>query len=57
MLLVVYLFIIKRKMDAVRNNDALDEALRMLAGSIGKISQANAGNRAKDDKFRALGKF
>ena len=53
--LVVWMF---RKMVAGRNDDAIAEALRMLAGSIGQIPQVNAGNRnGDDDEFRALGKF
>ncbi|XP_058745937.1 uncharacterized protein LOC131618796 [Vicia villosa] len=43
---------------AGRNDDAIAEALRMSAGSIGQIPQANAGNRnGDDDEYRALGKF
>ncbi|XP_058758173.1 uncharacterized protein LOC131631395 [Vicia villosa] len=45
-------------MVAGRNDDAIAEALRMLAGSIGQIPQANAGNRnGDDDEYRALGRF
>ncbi|XP_058766068.1 uncharacterized protein LOC131639602 [Vicia villosa] len=41
-----------------RNDDAIVDALRMLARSLGEIPQANAGNRnGDDDEYRALGKF
>ena len=46
-----------RKMVAGRNNDAIAEALRMLAGSIGQIPQVNASHREEVDEFRALEKF
>lgn len=52
-------------MVAGRNDDAIVEALRMLAESMGQIHQANAhqananaGNqKGDDDEFRALGRF
>jgi hypothetical protein len=52
-------------MVAGRNDDAIAEALRMLAESMGQIHQANAhqananaGNqKGDDDEFRALGRF
>ena len=45
-------------MVAGRNDDAIAEALRMLAEFIGQIPEANAGNRnGDDDEFRALGRF
>ncbi|XP_058765344.1 uncharacterized protein LOC131638813 [Vicia villosa] len=41
-----------------RNDDAIVDALRMLAGSLGQIPHVNVGNRnGDDDEFRALGKF
>ncbi|XP_058741141.1 uncharacterized protein LOC131613493 [Vicia villosa] len=39
-----------------RNGDAIAEALAMFVGAIGKVSQANAGNR-EENEFRALGYF
>ncbi|XP_058758564.1 uncharacterized protein LOC131631811 [Vicia villosa] len=36
-------------MVAGRNDDAIVDALRMLAGSLGQVPQANAGNRNGDD--------
>ncbi|XP_058732659.1 uncharacterized protein LOC131604216 [Vicia villosa] len=45
-------------MVAGRNDDAIADALRMLAGSFGQIPHANAGNRnGDDDEYRALRKF
>ena len=38
-----------RTMVAGRNDDAIAEELRMLAGSLGQIPQVNAGNRNGDD--------
>ncbi|XP_058726608.1 uncharacterized protein LOC131597968 [Vicia villosa] len=43
-------------MVAGRNNDAIVEALTMLAGAIGQVPQANAGN-GEEIEFRALGDF
>ncbi|XP_058760911.1 uncharacterized protein LOC131634282 [Vicia villosa] len=45
-------------MVAGRNDDAIAEALAMLAGAIGQIPPANAGNRNRDDdEYRALRRF
>ena len=46
-----------RKMVAGRNDDATSDALILLVGSLGQIPQANAGHRAEEDEFYALGKF
>ena len=56
-ILFVWLFGCVRTMVAGRNDDAIAEALRMLAGSIGQIPQVNAGHREEVDEFRALEKF
>ncbi|XP_058746100.1 uncharacterized protein LOC131618968 [Vicia villosa] len=43
-------------MVAGRNDNAIADALRMLAGSLGQIPQVNAGNRnGDDDEYRTLG--
>ncbi|XP_058733083.1 uncharacterized protein LOC131604673 [Vicia villosa] len=47
-----------RKMVTGRNNDAIADVLRMLAGSLGQIPQVNVGNRnGVNDECLALGKF
>ena len=40
-------------MVAGRNDDAIAEALRMLAGSIGQIPQVNASHREEVDEYAA----
>jgi hypothetical protein len=39
-----------------RNDEAITEALAMLAGAIGQVPQGNAGVQDQDE-FHALGKF
>ncbi|XP_058756724.1 uncharacterized protein LOC131629935 [Vicia villosa] len=43
-------------MGAGRNDDAIAEALTMLAGAIGQVPQVNVGNR-EEDEFRILRDF
>ena len=45
-----------RTMVARRNDDAIVEALVMLAGVIGQQPHVNSGNK-EEDEFHSLGKF